>query len=466
MRFVHLIERFHHCVGEHLPVKTAASLDYYTGGVTRRQLLALASLNALKAQENTDYKLLIDHISLEIAPKTIIKTTGYNGNSPGPLLRMKEGRPVTIQVNNATSEPEIVHWHGLHIPSNVDGSMEEGTPMIQPRGTARYSFTPAPSGTRWYHTHVMAMRNLARGGYSGQFGFIYIEPKQEPGAFDQEVFLALREWDPFFATSDDGMDVAYKRCSINSHALGFGEPVRVKQGQRVMLRILNASATMQRRIAFAGHSFTVLAMDGNPVASPKIVSILELGPAERIDALVEMNRPGIWILGATDDRDRKTGLGIVFEYSGQSVAAQWVTPSKERWDYTIFGKPGNDEPAEKIPFVIEKVFAGTRWVDKWAINGKTWPKTDPIKVREGKRYRLVFDNRSDEAHPLHLHRHTFELKSVAGVPTSGVYKDVVVVPAKSIVEVDFTADNPGKTLIHCHQQMHMDYGFMSLIEYA
>src|SRR5271170_5813692 len=110
--------------------------------MTRRELLALAALNALKAQENVDYKLLIDHISLEIAPKTIIKTTGYKGTVPGPLLRMKEGQQVTLEVTNQTSEPEIVHWHGLRIPSEVDGSIEEGTPMIAPRSTARYSFVP------------------------------------------------------------------------------------------------------------------------------------------------------------------------------------------------------------------------------------------------------------------------------------------------------------------------------------
>jgi FtsP/CotA-like multicopper oxidase with cupredoxin domain len=423
------------------------------------------ALNGLKAAQNIDYKVLIDHISVEIAPKTTIKTTGYNGTAPGPLLRMKEGQSVTIQVDNNTSEPEIVHWHGLHIPSEVDGSVEEGTPMIAAHSSAQYSFIAAPSGTRWYHTHVMAMRNLKRGAYTGQFGFIYIEPKNEAGAFDQEVFLALREWDPYFTTAEDSMDVGYRYCSINSHALGFGEPVRVKQGQRVMLRILNASATMHRRIAFAGHSFTVLAMDGNPVAAPKTVSILELGPAERIDAVVEMNSPGVWILGATDDRDRKAGLGVVFEYAGKTGPAQWVAPSKDRWDYTVFGGPRNDSVATNIPLVIEKKFAGSRWVDKWAINGKSWPKTDPIRVRQGGRYRLVFDNRSDEAHPVHLHRHRFELSSVAGVGTSGVYKDVVVVPAKSVVEADFVADHPGKTLFHCHQQMHMDYGFMSLMEY-
>jgi FtsP/CotA-like multicopper oxidase with cupredoxin domain len=434
--------------------------------ITRRQVLALASLSALRAAENVDYKLSIGPISVELAPKTIIKTTGYNGTAPGTLLRMKEGQRVTIEVTNQTAEPEIVHWHGLHIPSDVDGSFEEGTPLIPAHSTARYSFIPSPSGTRWYHTHVMAMRNLKRGAYTGQFGFIYIEPQTEPGAFDQEIFLALREWDPYFTTAEDAMDVGYKYGSINGRALGFGEPIRVKQSQKVMLRILNASATMHRRIAFAGHSFTVVAMDGNPVPNPQSVACLELGPAERIDAVVEMNQPGVWILGATDDRDRKAGLGIVFEYSEKSSAPQWVAPPKDPWDYRIFGKPANSMPAEKIPLVIEKKFAGSRWVDKWAINGKSWPKTDPIRVTEGQRYRLVFDNRSDEAHPVHLHRHRFELTAIAGAGTSGIYKDVVVVPPKSIVEADFVADNPGKTLFHCHQQMHMDYGFMSLIEYG
>src|ERR1700735_3538115 len=135
--------------------------------MTRRELLALASIRALKGEETVDYRLRIDHITLEIGPKTFIKTTGYNGTAPGPLLRMKEGQRITIKVDNATTEPEIVHWHGLHIPSQVDGSIEEGTPTIPPHGTARYSFVAAPSGTRWYHTHVMAMRNLKRGAYTG-----------------------------------------------------------------------------------------------------------------------------------------------------------------------------------------------------------------------------------------------------------------------------------------------------------
>ena len=83
-----------------------------------------------------------------------IKTLGYNGQVPGPLLRLREGVPVSIDVTNASPDPDIVHWHGLAIDPLNDGAMEEGSPMIPTGKTQRYSFTPKPSGTRWYHTHV------------------------------------------------------------------------------------------------------------------------------------------------------------------------------------------------------------------------------------------------------------------------------------------------------------------------
>jgi len=444
--------------------------------MNRRHFLAslgVAAIPSLRAADKPDFTLHIAPVSFEIAPRKIVKTIAYNGSIPGPLLRMKEGRPVTIEVFNDTGDAELVHWHGLQIPSVVDGSREEGTPMLPPHSSARYTFTPKPSGTRWYHSHVMAGRNLKRATYTGQFGFIYIEPRSEPGNYDQEIFLALKEWEPYLSSGgvdDDSIEVAYNLFTVNDRALGHGEPIRVKPGQRVLLRILNASATVTRRIAIAGHKFRVVAMDGNPVAVPKEVQALELGPAERIDAIVEMNQPGVWILGATDDHAREGGMGIVIEYAGQSGEPRWLPPGEERWDYTAFGNGTRADLAagapERVPLVFEKKFAGHHWVDKWTINGKSFPKTDPIRVKANGHYRLVFDNRSDEAHPVHLHRHTFELVKIAGVPTSGVRKDVVVVGAKSQTEVDLIANNPGLTLFHCHQQMHMDYGFMALMEYV
>ncbi len=439
--------------------------------MNRREFIGALGAATLRAdQEPADFTVRIQPVMLEIIHGKPFKTVGYNGSAPGPLLRMQEGKAVVVDVINETSIPEIVHWHGLHIPSSVDGAMEEGTPMIPAHGRQRYSFMPKPAGTRWYHTHTMAGRDMKRAMYTGQFGFLYVEPKSEPEAYDQEFFVSLKEWDPFTTTGGDdtgSMDAGYRYFAIHRTPGAPGEPVRVKQGQRVMLRILNASATVHRRIGFAGHTFRVVAMDGNAVATPTEVGALELGPAERIDAVVQMNHPGVWVLGTTVDKEREAGMSLVFEYAGETGAPKWIAPGPKKWDYTRFGTARTAvEVDARIPLVIEKKFAGHNWVDKWAINGKSFPKTDPIRVKAGGRYLLVFDNRSDEAHPLHLHRHLFELRTVNGVATSGVFKDVVVVPPGSRTEVELIANNPGTTLFHCHQQMHMDYGFMCLMEYV
>ena len=112
-----------------------------------------------------------------------------------------------------------------------------------------------------------------------------------------KYFSLWHGWDPYLSTmgDDEGfLEVGYKSYSINSHALGYGDPIRVQKGQKVIFRIVNASATLLHRVALSGHSFTVLSLDGNPVPTPRTVDVLELGPAERVDAVVTMNRPGVW----------------------------------------------------------------------------------------------------------------------------------------------------------------------------
>jgi FtsP/CotA-like multicopper oxidase with cupredoxin domain len=116
--------------------------------------------------------------------------------------------------------------------------------------------------------------------------------------------------------------------------------------------------------------------------------------------------------------------------------------------------------------VFKSAFGGHNWPDSWTINGQSYPKTDSPLLERGRRYRLRFDNQSGDPHPVHLHRHTFELTRFNGQATSGVFKDTIVVSPHRQVEVDFVADNPGLTLFHCHQQMHMDYGFMMVFRYG
>ena len=433
---------------------------------------AFARSTPVWAQGRADYTLQIAPLHLEIAPGKTIKTTAVNGTAPGPLIRVREGTPVTIDVVNHTTVPDVIHWHGLHIPSLADGASEEGSPMAPPYGgIARSKFTARPAGTRWYHSHSYAGHHLERATFSGEFGFFIIDPISDPARYDQEVFLALHEWDGYIGGAADGyQQVMYKYATINGRMLGFGDPVRVRKGQRTLFRVLNASATLPHTLALAGHQFLVTALDGNPVPTPKPVDTLVLGPAERVDAVVIMDQPGVWVLGEVDDTMRRSGMGIVVEYANQSGVAQWKAPAVVDFRYDLFADTTPTEadgiPDVAIPLTFRSKFEGYGDFDHWTINGLSWPKSKQIPLTNGTRYRLLLDNDSNDIHPVHLHRHTFELRKMNKKPISGIRKDVVLLPTRSRTEVIFTANHPGKTLFHCHQQDHMDSGFMMLFDYV
>ena len=255
--------------------------------------------------------------------------------------------------------------------------------------------------------------------------------------------------------------------------LGHGEPIRVKRGQRILFHILNGSATEIRSLALPGHSFQVIALDGNPVPNPARIPALWLGTAERISAIVEMNHPGVWILGDLDNDDRRHGMGIVVEYAGSTGKAHWVPPARFRWSYARFAKPGATAlaPDSTFDMTFAKENAAQEGFNRWTINGQAFPMTGEngfasFHLQQGRRYRIRMRNASDDIHPIHLHRHSFELTSLAGNATAGIFKDVVMLGGYQETEIDFVADNPGLTLFHCHQQLHMDFGFMALFDYA
>ena len=471
-----------------------------------RSCISLASGAAQSLEQGAaEHTLHIRTATIEIAPKRIISATTYNGQFPGPLLRFKEGRQVTVDIYNDTNTPEQLHWHGQKVSTDVDGAAEEGTPFIPAHGKRRITFTPNPAGFRFYHTHNRAGADLFAGQYGGEVGPVYIEPNHEQGNYDREVFLVLKEFDPSFSRGGDmpqdflspsepnkelkekgeaemkaslakgmphGYEVEYRSFTINGRMLGHGEPIRVKQGERVLLHVLNGSATEIRSLALPGHSFQVIALDGNPVPNPTTVPLLWIGTAERVSALVQMNHSGVWILGDLDDDDRRRGMGIVVEYAGRNGKPQWLAPPKFKWNYARFGKVSATAaaPDESFEMTFAKDNAAEEGFNRWTINGLAYPMNSQstaaaFHLKQGKRYRLRMRNTSDDIHPIHLHRHSFELTRLAGKPTAGIFKDVVMLGGYQEAEVDFVADNPGLTLFHCHQQLHMDFGFMTLFDY-
>ena len=458
------------------------------------------------ASPPADYTLHIKAAPVEIAPNRIISTITYNGQFPGPLLRFREGRRVTVDVFNDTETPEQLHWHGQKVPVDVDGAAEEGTPFVPAHGSRRISFTPNPAGFRFYHSHNRAGANMAAGTYTGEVGPVYIEPANDPGAYDREVFLVMKEFEPLLSHGGDmdmhflspgaydkaleatgesamkaslakglphGYEVGYQSFTINGRMLGHGEPIRVKRGERVLFHVLNGSATEIRSLALPGHTFQVVALDGNPVPNPTRVPVLWLGTAERISAIVEMNHPGVWIMGDLDDDDRGHGMGIHVEYAGATGKAQWVAPPPFKWAYSRFAKPGAAaaEPDETFDMTFAKDNAAEEGFNRWTINGVSYPLNQMMApaafhLHEGKRYRIRMRNASDDIHPIHLHRHIFELTNIGGQLTAGIQKDVVMVGGYQQTNIDFVADDPGMTLFHCHQQLHMDFGFMALFDYV
>jgi FtsP/CotA-like multicopper oxidase with cupredoxin domain len=462
---------------------------------------AMQELPNLSVNQSADYTIRISTSLVEVGKQRILSTTTYNGQFPGPLLRFKEGQQTIVDIFNGTDTPEQFHWHGQFLPVDVDGAAEEGTPYIPAHGMKRQIFTPGPSGFRFYHTHLIAGPNLSAGQYSGQVGPVFIEPKNNPGDYDREVFLVLKEFEPNFMRGGDmamdflpsatipdlramqekaekahperpkGYEVGYRTFTINGRQLGHGEPIRVKYGERVLFHILNGSATEIRSLALPGHTFKVIALDGNPVPRQAEVPLLWLGTAERISAVVDMKHPGIWIMGDLADDDRGNGLGIIVEYANHKGKPLWVTPKPYLWDYRVFSHNTQTpvRPDETINMLFTKDQAADGGFNRWSINGVAFDMMHmgpTFHLQKGKRYRLHMRNASDDIHPMHLHRHSFELTRISGKPTSGIIKDVAMLGGFQEMDVDFTADNPGLTLFHCHMQLHMDYGFMALFDYT
>jgi FtsP/CotA-like multicopper oxidase with cupredoxin domain len=175
--------------------------------------------------------------------------------------------------------------------------------------------------------------------------------------------------------------------------------------------------------------FKVVATGGNPVPHPVEVPVLWIGTAERISAVAEMNHPR------------------VFATSAKAA-----------------------EPDHVVDMVFAKQNAADGGFNRWTINGAAYPDgmrmTEPmLRLSLGRRYRLRMRSESDDIHPIHLHRHSFEVTRIGGKPTSGIIKDVIMLAGYQEAEIDFVADNPGMTLFHCHQQMHMGFGVMAVFSY-
>ncbi len=446
-------------------------------------------------------------------PDALFYGLAYNGQIPGPMIRTRAGQRFRARFINHSGGGGTIHWHGMILPNDMDG-VPDITQMPVPDGGAfTYDFTPNPPGFRWYHDHA------GLGAARGLFGaFIVDDPRDEKA--DVEAVLIFHDVPDMESVADAlqdvstapmvvppglrrtmkmpdmkmgpmktgamkrmgmkktgmGDEVAYLARCVNGALYPQTKPIKVKVGNRVRLRILNASPTMTHYIALGGHKLTVTHSDGNPMLRPVTVEALRVGVAERYDAWFEVTKAGAWLLEdlAGDALSRRQAVLIHTEgmekappvKPGQSLAGV------EYFTYPLAGAAGplrHPLVPGRIDVTADYTLGGGKWgVPRWTMNGKIWPHTQKIFVNRGDRVLVRFKNHTDMDHPMHLHGHVFQLVELNGQSlTQPLPKDTTLIPANGGTGTWFfeATSPPGRWVLHCHNDIHMEDGMMTEVYY-
>jgi FtsP/CotA-like multicopper oxidase with cupredoxin domain len=210
--------------------------------------------------------------------------------------------------------------------------------------------------------------------------------------------------------------------TVGARTLGPGA-LRVRAGDHVLFHFLHTGRSEDVSLHLPGHRFSVIALDGNPVPTRVAVDVLSLTAGERIDAMVEMNAPGNWLLSSLENAARGSGLGIVVTYEDHDGPPCWQAPSAIDWHYARFSAACSaaPEPDEVIEMLFEK---------------QRIPNINDLKLHPRRRYRLRMMNATAGACSVRLNRR-FELTRVNQIPVSGIFKDTARLEGYGVLDVDF-----------------------------
>ncbi len=274
-----------------------------------------------------EFTLTASEFDWALMDGVVVRAWGYNGTMPGPELRVRQGDRVRVTLNNNLPTPTTIHWHGVNVPPEMDGVAGLSQAPVEPGASFTYEFVASPTGTRWYHSHTDPAVQVPMGLY----GAFIVEPTVVAEKWDREYTLILGEWDleltPAVATGKqgpgpgDGTLRGGERGAdfflINGRMHGAISPIRITQGERILLRVIHAGA-IPHPIHTHGHSFTLVATDGNvvPLVARLIKDTVLIGPAERYDLVIEGNNPGVWMVHCHIEHHMANGMMTTLWYDG------------------------------------------------------------------------------------------------------------------------------------------------------
>lgn len=242
-----------------------------------------------------EFHLVAEEVEHEFAPGSRAKCWGYNGTTPGPVIEAVEGDRVRILVTNRLGEPTTMHWHGILLPSGMDGVGGLTQPQIQPGETYAYEFTLRQHGTHMYHPHADEMVQMA----VGMMGMFIIHPKDgEAERVDRDYCFLLHNWalHPGTYRPDPSIMTEFDLWTFNSKVFPAIEHLVARTGERVRVRIGNLSM-WNHPIHMHGVQFLVTGSDGGRwprgLWRPETTEIVGVGQTRDLEFIAA---PGDWAM--------------------------------------------------------------------------------------------------------------------------------------------------------------------------
>ncbi len=423
-------------------------------------------------------------------PKT--RTWLYNGVSPGPIIRARQGEEVFVRLKNDLAQPTTLHWHGIRIDNAMDGVPHLTQEAVPPGGTFDYRFTVPDAGTFWYHPHDRSWEQVARGLY----GLLIVEEKEGWGGADQDVAIVADDW----RLGEDGQidEASFGHMMDWSHAGRLGNTltlngkdtldIPVRNGERMRLRLCNTCNARILNLRIEHPDIWVIAEDGQPVTPRRLEDgYIALSPGERADLSIDMTLPPGSSVAITEvTGEQRLEAGHLVYHASETLDR--ATPLPE----TPLNLPANPLPtqldladAQAVDLLMEGGAMGNMaqatykgetlsirdLVSKglvWSFNGVAGMTEAPLfTAKLGRTVTIDMRNDTQWPHAMHFHGHHVKVIERNGRPTgSETWKDTVLLDRQDSAKVAFVADNPGKWMLHCHMLEHQAAGMSTWFEVA
>ena len=412
------------------------------------------------------------------------------GGTPGPVLRIKQGERLRVPVINNLPDLTTVHWHGLRMENAMDGVPFLTQPPIRPGKIFTYDFQAKDAGTFWYHPHFNSAEQVGR----GLSGALIVE-EFDPVEVDRDLVWVVDDWrieeDGSLMPFGDFHDAAHGgRIGIVATVNGkAGEPLTVRSGERIRLRLINAANARVFGLRFGSAETWRIAIDGHPVPPTNMGNgLVVIAPGGRVDLVLDMTgKPGerfeivesyyqrysftLAEIVYTDETSlRPARLSAPKRMTANPVAMPDLANAKRHELVFEGGAMGGLRQAEYKGVVLGlRDLAGMGLI--WAVNGRMIPPMaeddlgEPmVTMKMGKSYVMNWTNRTAFDHPIHLHGHSFHLLSRNGQKLDRpMVMDTVLIQPDQSVDVAFVADNPGNWALHCHILEHAEAGMMGYV---